>query len=83
MPAPERRHRYQEALLWNFAGSYDNHGQAEVEDEYEVIRVQFSDQQAEMMDPKGNLITLDSTAIVFAGVTLLAIMDAEDDRCSD
>lgn len=62
MPAPETSHRFQPAVLWPVIG-FDSYGQFTVGPP-EEIRVRWTNSRQETLDPKGNVIALDATAVV-------------------
>lgn len=68
MPAPERSHRKQAAVLWP-ANGIDRYGQVTVGSPVE-IRVQWSDSKTEALDPQGNKVSLDATVIVNRDVAI-------------
>ncbi len=62
MPQQEISHLRQWAILWPFTG-YDSYGQAVVGTPVE-IRVRWNTSRTEMLDPQGNTISLDGSAVV-------------------
>ena len=72
MPALETRDRKQDAVLWQRSG-YDKHGQATVEQPV-ALKVRWEDKFVEVLDPKGNTIGVDATAVVDRNVSVGSIM---------
>lgn len=62
MPAPELSHLYETAVLWPNTG-IDRYGQPTLGTP-EEIRVRWDDSEKRSLDPQGNRISVDATAIV-------------------
>lgn len=73
MPAQEVAYLDQIAVLWPWTGAYDKHGQPKVGSPVE-INVRWNTNRTEMMDPKGNTIKLDGSAIVGQDVPMYSVM---------
>lgn len=63
MPGFEQRDRYQVALLWAATGAFDDFAVPVVAAPVE-IRVRWVDGQSESLDPDGQTVSLDGTAVV-------------------
>ena len=63
MPAPEVSFLRQKAVLWNVTG-YDTYGQPTVTGSPIEINTRWLINRREVMDAKGNTITLEGTAVV-------------------
>ena len=72
MPAPELSYLLQTAVLWSAAGIGD-YGQPTISNPTE-IRVRWNDVQSEALDPQGNTITVDASAIVNRDVSIGSIL---------
>lgn len=68
MPALEHKDRYQLALLFQPV-SVDRFGQPVIGLPTE-IRVRWVDKQSEMLDPQGNSVVMDATAVVFQDIPI-------------
>lgn len=62
MPPPEEAYLLQKAVLWKAIGT-DDYGQVLVDDPVE-IDVRWITNRREAIDPKGNTVVLDATAVV-------------------
>lgn len=72
MPPPETAFRRQHALVWP-AVSFDSYGQYRVASEPTQLLVRFVGKPREMLDPQGNTIAVDATAVVAEDVPIGSI----------
>jgi len=63
MPPLEVSDRFQDAVLWRLAG-YDKSGNSTVFPAPVPLKVRLVRKQTEMLDPKGNTVAVDATAVV-------------------
>src|SRR5438045_7940552 len=67
MPSPELSHLYQAAVLWNRTTAQygsDGYGQPLMDGVPVEIRCRWDDTKRECLDPEGNRIAVDATALV-------------------
>ncbi len=78
MPAQELSHRFQDAVLWPAVG-YDDYGQVKVGAAVELVAaegtgVRWTNTRTEALDPEGNTISLDASAVVDRLIPVGSIM---------
>lgn len=73
MPAPELSHRLKRAVLWATDGGADVHGRPTVGAPVEVM-VRWLTNRRKMLDPQGNTVTVDGTAVVGRAVEPGSVM---------
>jgi hypothetical protein len=74
MPAQEIAYRRQKVLLWAALASFDRDGQHRVATTFVEISARWTDERKEMLDPMGNVIMVDASAVVNLDVPIGSIM---------
>jgi hypothetical protein len=72
MPAPERRGRYQKAVLWEKTGR-DRYNEPTTAAPVE-ISVRWENRASQQLDPQGNTIRVDATVIVNQDIAIGSVM---------
>lgn len=72
MPALEKLFRHQKAVLWEASGK-DDYGEVTVDAAAEIT-VRWAERRREGVDPQGNTIAIDATAVVDREIAVGSIM---------
>jgi len=73
MPSIETDCRFQKALLWESAETYDRKGNAKVSAAVE-LDVRWENKRQDILDPEGNTISTDATVVVDRVIAVGSVM---------